>query len=265
MATGFIRWRGATNGEVPVVIGGAGNAGSKMAAIRSRSSTRRSPLSGQVAAQPVEDHRRAGRSHAVVEHLRQLTPARAVGGGLVGSTSTSGPGSRSGRCPPPGGRRPGRGRQGPRRRAGGRADRAAARAPTATGWRLAGRHAHPPAAGEDRETDAIVTVRADQRLTATRSSRPPPGWTGAAAQARDRCTSGGGVRSAAARNNRLACWPSHRRDQDRLGTAAALAIDLLCLDAAAAIGRPARQGRTGDPALPAAARCGPPGRDDPAT
>ena len=30
--------------------------------------------------------------------------------------------------------------------------------------RLAGRHAHPGAAGEDRARDAIVTVRADQRL-----------------------------------------------------------------------------------------------------
>ncbi len=51
----------------------------------------------------------------------------------------------------------------------------------------------------------------------------------------------------------LARWPSHGRPRHRPAV----------LDAAAAIGRPAGQGRTGDPALPVAARCGPPGQTIP--
>ena len=222
-------------GELLAVIARPGNAGSNTAADHI------AIIDAAIAAIPAKWRRnllitldgagwqpRRGRAPAQTQRPPGLV------GGLLGRVRPrrAGPGrdrADARRLGPGGGA--GCGRQGPRRRAGGRADRAAARGRRRRpAGRLAGRHAHPGAAGEDRARGRNCHCSSRSTATATRSSRPPPG--------RDRCsgsrpatgcTPGWRGSSAAARTP---AWPAGHRTLFAINTAwvtaVALAIDLLC-------------------------------------
>jgi DDE family transposase len=220
-------------GELLAVICRPGNAGSNTAADHI------AIIDAAIAAIPAKGRRNllitidgAGSSHAVVEHLRKLNarPGWSVAYSVGFDLDERGPGRDRADARRRVGGGAGPGRQGPRRRAGGRADRAAARGRRRRpARRLAGRHAHPGAAGEDRARDAIVTVRADQRLPLPGHRDRHPGRTGAAARGPPPGARPGGGFIRCGKDTGLARWPSHSFAINTAWvTAVALAIDLLC-------------------------------------